>query len=304
MNPTPLIFGQTLGVCAPGSYVDPARVDAGKAVLEKAGFNVLLHPQSKNRYEKTQLSGTLTERLNAFHDLINNKDVHGIIFAGGGNRSLELVPHLDYAAIAHSKKVIIGMSDATALINSISVYAPLTTFHGPMLNWLASHPENDDVQALIDVISGAPVSYNWAGDCITQGAAKGPLFGGNISVLIALLASGSLKIPDGAILFLEDIGEELNRLDRAYLALAQLAARLNIAGIIIGQNVNLIDTGRPFGFREIEIARYAFGSLGIPVAFNAPFGHGPRLITLPVGHNVTLECTNIQSTISFESCCM
>lgn len=303
MLPIKFNAGQTLGVCAPASYVDPARLEIGKKILETAGYKVVLHPQATGRLHETQLAGTLENRLKAFHDLIADPAIDGVIFAGGGNRSIELVPHLDYAGIAKAKKPIIGMSDISALLNAISEKTELVTFHGPMLNWLANNPESSDIKSLVDILAGTELNYSWQSTVISQGAATGPLYGGNLAVFSALLLSGNFKIADGAILFLEDISEELNRMDRAYLAIAQLAAHTKINGIIIGQNLSLTDTGRPFGFNEAEIIQNAFGKLGIPVSIGAPFGHGSRLITLPVGHVAKLSVQEGNSSLSLTSCC-
>ena len=63
---------------------------------------------------------------------------------------------------------------------------------------------------------------------ITPGTARGRLLGGNLTVLTAILGSPYLPDWDGAILFCEDVGEDLYRVDRMMTQL-KLAGRARAA---------------------------------------------------------------------------
>src|SRR5262249_49713464 len=83
--------------------------------------------------------------------------------------------------------------------------------------------------------------------------------------------------------FLEDVGEDLYRVDRAlsHLRLAGILGRL--AGVIVGQftemELGTRDGALPFG----EVLEHYIAPLGIPAAYGFPFGHRDEQWTVPIG---------------------
>jgi muramoyltetrapeptide carboxypeptidase len=103
---------------------------------------------------------------------------------------------------------------------------------------------------------------------------------------------------EGSILFLEDWNEEYSRLDRVFCHLKRQDVFKKINGLILGQFENLLDTGRPYGFTMKDmIAEHVPQTC--PVIWNAPFGHGKRLITLPIGAEVSITMDNDVVKIGF-----
>ena len=60
---------------------------------------------------------------------------------------------------------------------------------------------------------------------INSGSATGKLLGGNLSVLTAMIGSEYLPSFEGSILFLEDVGEDVYRVDR-------MLTQLKLSGIL------------------------------------------------------------------------
>jgi muramoyltetrapeptide carboxypeptidase len=94
---------------------------------------------------------------------------------------------------------------------------------------------------------------------------------------------------DGAILFLEDVGEDLYRVDRmlAHFRMVGLLGRL--AGIAVGRFTELrrgMSDGT-LGFDEV-LATYLL-PLRIPVAYGFPVGHIEDQWTLPLGVRARLD---------------
>ena len=94
----------------------------------------------------------------------------------------------------------------------------------------------------------------------------------------------------GAILFLEDIGEYPHRID-GYLAQLRLAGVFNqIGGLILA---DFKDCERPpkarFTMPLKRIIQNFFGRAPFPVALNFPFGHSKNKFTLPLGVRATLD---------------
>ncbi len=285
--PPPLKPGDTIGIMAPSSYVDAADLDAGKTLLESLGYKVLIHPQSHARFN--QSAGTNAEKRDAFHDLLKSNDINAIMFAAGGNRSLHWANDVDSDIITAHAKPIIGFSDATALLNILSARTDLVTYHGPSLRWLVKNAANKaDTAQCFDILGGGKTITLDGAHIVRAGDATGRLIGGNASLFQYLLNDVDLN---GAILFLEDWNIETSRLDLLFRALHRAGAFDKINGLILGTFDNLQDTGRPFGFTLEDIIEEHTSRTNFPILMNAPFGHGERLITLPIGASATLDGT-------------
>lgn len=297
MNPPALKKGDTIGIMSTSSWVSQADLDKARAFLESKGYKVLLHPQSTNQLN--QSAGTAQEKADAFHDLIQDPDIKAIFGARGGNRAMTMLDKLDFNLVAANPKIIMGYSDVTALLNSIHKETGLTTFHGPLFRELPGR-DDDDIDQMLALLEGKTPAINFSeSTIIKEGTAKGRLIGGNLSVLQALSGTPYQPDTDGTILFFEDTGDHLSRYDRM-LAHMKLAGWFNkISGVIIGSFTDTEDDpDRPFGFTLEDIIREHLSDLDIPIVMNAPFGHGDKLCTLPIGGEAALKAEN--GGISFE----
>jgi muramoyltetrapeptide carboxypeptidase len=94
---------------------------------------------------------------------------------------------------------------------------------------------------------------------------------------------------DGAILFLEDVGEDLYRVDRMFtqLKLAGLLAR--IRGFVFGTCAEC-GPGEGFGSLTLEeILADHIKPLGVPAWFGAMIGHQTPQWTVPAGADVEID---------------
>lgn len=284
-TPPPLQPGDTIGVMAPSSRVAPEALDAAQKFIEEKGYKVFIHPQSREALH--QSAGTNAQKIAALHDLAADKTIKAVFFATGGNRALHILDDVDYALIAANPKIYMGFSDNTALLNAITARTGLITWHGPTFKRI---PQNPQIDFNLSLLSGAQKEIPLPGARVfREGTAKGPLIGGNISLLQYLIHSGDLPDPAGAILFLEDCYEEWSRIDRDFCFFRRSGLLQKIGGLIIGQFTNMLDTGTPFGFTLDDIIAEHTAGLDIPILLDAPFGHGADLTALPIGATVTLE---------------
>lgn len=273
---------QKIGVFAPSSYVEKADIEAACALMRGKGFEVYVHPQTYARHG--QIAGTREDKLEALYALYTDSSIDVIWAAGGGNRALGLIDHLDHSLIKDNPKPMVGFSDVTALLNAITVHTGIVNIHGPVFKNLPKHAE-------LDALLAGDFSMPLGGtNILNAGKAEGPLFGGNFSVFQYL--PGSLPpFLKGAILFLEDCNEEISRIDRMLLQMRRLGVFDEIGGLILGQFGDVPETGRPFGLSLEDIVREYLDGRDIPVVLNAPFGHGDQLFALPVGAMATLDTT-------------
>jgi muramoyltetrapeptide carboxypeptidase len=165
----------------------------------------------------------------------------------------------------------------------------VSTFHGPMLNldFNQGLPEAVE-QWLWSVLRGDTPS--WAFDesqVLVPGEAEGILFGGCLALTTALTATPYDFWIDGGIWFWEDVDEPVYRLDRMLTHL-RLSGRISrIRGVIIGK---LKDCGQDD--QLLELLDEVFGSLGVPVVRDFPFGHHGNNLLMPIGTPVRLSTTD------------
>lgn len=275
---------QTIGVFAPSSYVERTDIEKSKSVLENRGYQVHVHPQTYARHH--QSAGTESEKAGAFHALWNDPAIDVLWAAGGGNRCLHLLPHLNIANLKNPKPVI-GFSDVTVLLNALYAQAHIPAIHGQVFKNVYKHTELDQ---LLSLLTGEAQNYP-VQNCTTinQGTASGPLIGGNLSVFQYLPAAFKTKFWDNTILFLEDTGEEYSAFDRTMRHLKNLGILDDISGLIFGNFANWKDSGRPYGFSFEEIVAEHTEGLDIPIIANAPFGHTGPFYALPVGARASLH---------------
>ena len=118
---------------------------------------------------------------------------------------------------------------------------------------------------------------------ITPGTARGRLIGGNLTVMTAILGSPYVPSLDGAILFLEDVGEDLYRVDRMFTQLA-LAGVLQKARAVIWGTCSECEPGEGFGSLTIGDILDDHVRLGRPVALKVAATSSARATASVVRH--------------------
>lgn len=286
IKPEALQKGDTIGVLSTSCWIEQSDLLAAQDYLKQQGYSSLHHPQALARLN--QSAGSAQEKVDAFHNLFSDPDIKMVIGARGGNRAITMLNKIDYDLIRRNPKILIGYSDVTTLLNGIYTKCGLITFHGPLYRELPTHKNFFD---MIDMLSGKTDKIDLPGaQILKSGSAEGKLFGGNLSLFQTLIGTDFLPDLNGAILFLEDIGDHLSRYDRM-LGHLRVSGILNrISGLVIGQFTETKDNeDRPFGFTLKDIIEEHTAGLDIPVLFNCPFGHERDLPTFPVGCHVCLD---------------
>ncbi len=293
-SPKPLHPGDCIGIIAPaGQIVKTERLEQGIAILKEMKFEVKL---PRNLWPGTgYLADTDQNRALEFHQMWADRDVHALLALRGGFGCLRLLPFLDFTELKKHQKPLIGFSDLTILHARIQQTCEAITFHGPMLTSLSSCDKKtlDHFYASITGrwkkgISCTSVEILRGGPPVT-----GRLIGGNLSSLISTLSTSAHPDFTDAILFLEDVGEPLYRLDRMFTQLAQCNKLQEASAIILG------DFSPSFELDRLESIRFHEEiwtrileltiNTGIPIWGNFPIGHGSINLTLPHGAFATMD---------------
>lgn len=292
--PAPLRPGDRVGIVSPAGPVDGERLRAGLALIRARGFEPVLgrHVHGRSKF----FAGTDEERLADLTRLLRDPSIKAVFCARGGYGSQRLLPGLSRVIPHLTPKLFVGYSDITAL-HALFQKAGWVTWHGPMPGDWARLPDGGaSLDALFAGLTGRlvgrlPSPHHRQPQTLVPGVARGRLVGGNLSLVAALLGTEYAVDMDGAILFLEDVGEAPYRIDRMLSSL-QLAGHLNrVAGVVLG---DFTDCAPPPGGAAVtveDVLRSHFAQLGVPVLWQYPAGHGSVNMPLPLGLPVELDAT-------------
>ncbi len=256
-------------------------------------------PNTARRYG--YFAGTDEERLADLNGALRDPEIAAVWCIRGGYGVTRILDRVDFDALARRPRPLIGYSDITAVLNAAFHHTGVVTFHAPMARvamppFSRRHFErvlaSAEPAGRLGRLPAPPDVLLPRENRITTlrgGLAEGPLLGGNLSLLQCLVGTPHLPDLDGAILFLEDVGEDLYRVDRMLAHLRMVGALARLAGVAIGRFTDLersMSDGA-LGFDEV-LATY-FLPLGIPVACGFPVGHIDDQWTLPLGVRARLD---------------
>lgn len=299
VKPPRLRLGDTVGLIAPANATFlQVELDLARETLEALGLRVKAGAHLLDRYG--YLAGRDADRAADVNALFADRDVRAVLALRGGWGSARLLPHLDYAAIRRHPKVLMGYSDVTALLNAVHARTGLVTFHGPVgistwtpfsIESMAAVLFEGDTPTLANPVElrDGLVQVEDRIQTITPGRARGRLLGGNLTVLTAIVGTPYLPDLDGAILFLEDTGEAVYRMDRmlTHLKLAGLLGR--IKGFVFGRCTDC-KPGEGYGALTLdEVFADHVKPLGVPAFRGSMIGHIDRQFTVPVGLEAEID---------------
>jgi muramoyltetrapeptide carboxypeptidase len=250
------------------------------------------------------LAGTDEERLRDLNAALRDPAIDAIWCLRGGYGVTRILDRVDYRALAARPRPVIGYSDITALLAAIRKETGLVCFHGPtaragLTPFSRRHFErillHDSAPGRLDRLpppEGVLVPRQPRIVSLRAGVAEGPLAGGNLTLLQCLAGTNYFPDLEGAILFLEDVGEDLYRVDRMLAHLRLAGALAELAGVIVGQFTEMkrgMQDGA-LGFDEV-LATYLL-PLGVPVAYGFPIGHVDDQWTMPLGVKARLDASS------------
>ncbi len=300
IKPPRLKPGDLVGLVAPCGVVGDEGIQKRVANLEALGFRVCLGDHVRAAYGS--YAGTTAQRLADLHRMFADPEVRAVWAARGGSGCLQLLPHLDYGLIRRNPKILVGYSDITALHLALRSRAGLVTFHGPTAGSTFSDYSIAQLRAVLmepaptttiaiseEHLRKAETQPQFRPRTFVPGRAEGRLFGGNLSVVCAMLGTSYLPEATGALVFLEDVGEAPYRIDR-------MLTQLQLAGILPRAAAVLLGVFQkcepPDAEPSLSLAETLEGQLAgtrVPSVYGYSLGHVPHICTLPVGIRARLD---------------
>lgn len=287
--PRPLRPGDRIAVIAPSSPFDRTHVLRGLGWLGER-YKVLHEPSLFER--DGYLAGSDERRLGELDRFLRDASVAAIVAARGGYGLTRIAERADFAALRAAPKWLVGFSDITAL-HVEALRAGVASLHAQNVGGLGqgdAHARECFVHALESPLAERSHEVT----SVRPGRARGPLVGGNLSLLAACATAGRLRMPPGAILALEDVTEQAYRVDRLLTALLGAGVLDGVGGVVVGDFTDCPPSG---GVEAPAVLRERLGALRVPVASGLRFGHGAWNEPLTFGVRATLDATAGRLTV-------
>ncbi|MBI2603898.1 MAG: LD-carboxypeptidase [Deltaproteobacteria bacterium] len=251
--------------------------------FERNGFRVT-YRKPKSEPLLPFLSASLRYRVDELTSSLLDPETDVLVCARGGFGAGDLLPHIPWESLRQATpKCIVGFSDISALHSAFFAKLGWAGIHGPMPATEYWTEDGEDVDQLFKLLhdqehQGGKLRVKPLSPTATV---SGWLFGGCLSVLCSLIGTPYFPKLDGAILFLEDVGEHPGRLLR-------YVNQLSLSGVIARTNAVMLGSlGDEDVFLPVkkEIAR----RLPLPVFSSQDFGHCFPNFPLTIGSKAEID---------------
>lgn len=306
LRPPHLQRGDTVGIIAPARKLvaepDTALV---RARFESWGLHVKFGAHLTDRTQP-YFAGTDVQRSADLQAMIDDRNIKAIICYQGGYGSVRLLPLVDFSPLRTHPKWLVGFSDITTLHLAFT-HLGIESLHATMPGVFLFDKKETAAGRVSDESLRRALFGEWSRIDLAphplnrQGVARGRLTGGNLTVFCAALATPETPDPDDAptILFIEDVGEQLYRVDRMLQQLERSGWFKNCTAILVGHFSKM--TGQQhFGIYDVDdlVGTYV-RELGIPVVFGVEAGHEDPNMALFMGREITVRVDDDGACIEF-----
>ncbi len=301
IKPKALHKNSTIGIISPSYWLDDKVLSSTSKYFSELGYRIEFGKSNNLRWGP--FAGGPQDRADDIHRMFENSRIDAIMCARGGYGANRVLPLLNHDLIKENPKIFIGYSDITAYLTSITQKTKLVTFHGPMLTTYKNSWVEYNYSIMQRVLSGETFIKLFSPNgleprILKHGIASGPLWGGNMCLLMNRLGTTDSLNTDGIILFLEDIDEYLYSFERMLVHMKEAGMLDKIKGLIFGELKDIKDQEIAFERNTDEIILDICGDLDIPILSNFPCGHGKFQSTLPISINTEINTKNKEAPLT------
>lgn len=298
IKPPALSENDQVMLIAPGHAIHEQQLSEAIDRLKVMQLRVKTANNMLDRYG--YFAGSIEKRAEDINHAFADPDIKAIIAVRGGSGCSLLLDHLDYDLIEKNPKILLGLSDVTALLIGIYEKTGLITFHGPgagmewpqySVNYIKSLlfkrecPTYRNPDGHVDDLIEHPCEIR----ILQRGQAQGEILGGNLTVLTTLMGTPYFpKDWKNKILFVEEIGEAVYRIDRMFAQLKIAGILSQISGFIGGTFLNATKNS-PSGFDLNDVLERYLKPLKIPAFYGAMIGHQPQNMTIAQGVEISMD---------------
>lgn len=230
------------------------------------------------------------------------------LMSRGGYGLTRLLHRLDYKLLARAVDdgmQFLGHSDFTALQCAMLARSGSGSWAGPTVAAdFGREPEPNEITLACfdDVVAGRSHGTGWrlpaqrkaADGNVLGGAPKvrpirsATLWGGNLSILCALVGTPWMPDVERGVLYLEDVSEHPYRVERMLTQLLHAGVLQRQRAVLIGQFSGYTLLPHDRGYSMKTVLAWLRQQVKVPLLEGLPFGHVPTKVMLPMGAKVNL----------------
>ncbi|MDN5203558.1 LD-carboxypeptidase [Fulvivirgaceae bacterium BMA10] len=287
-----------VSIVATAKKVKGPDIENGAEILEKWGLTINF---GKSLFTKeNQFAGNDEKRIKDLQTAIDDPEIKAIFCARGGYGTTRIIDQINFSALEQFPKWIIGFSDITALLCHLHGLN-IESVHATMPAIFQMKGAEEAVESLRKILFGESIEYQVPHHRLNRsGKAQAQIIGGNLSILTHIIGSSSDIDTANKILFIEDIDEDLYRLDRMMVQMKRAGKLNQLAGLLIGHFSDMKDNpDDPFGQNSFEVIASHVNQFNYPLAFGFPVGHEPQNLAIPVSRITKLNVGQEYTTLAF-----
>jgi muramoyltetrapeptide carboxypeptidase len=288
----PISKNARVTVISPASFANQEKAERGVDRLRALGFEPRLGVCTQTR-GPLYFAGTPEQRLDDLHAAFADAESDIIASVRGGYGSNYLLDGLNKELIRDHPKPFFGYSDLTGVQLHLLDQLGLPAFHGPMVAADFALENGVHLPSFRASLAGEPYSVGDAEGlrALKPGTARGTLYGGCLSILVALLGTPWEPATEGKLLFIEDLAVKPYQVDRMLWQLRAAGKLTGVRGIIFGEMLDCVSPGAPADLLE-QVILHIFRDVDFPVAIGLRSGHVSRenvTLTLGVEAELTVD---------------
>ncbi len=262
--------GDLIGITCPSGHISLEECQAAINKMKEWGFNIRIgNTVSARDYT---FAGTDDERANDLQQMMDDPSIKAIMLGRGGYGAVRIIDKIDFKKFEKKPKWIIGFSDATVFHLHINHNYGIATLHSKMCNSFpddfskADQTQIDSIDSIRQCLLGEKMKYKAPANANNRpGEGVGQLIGGNLSIIQQLCGSISDVHTAGKILFIEDVGEYLYKIDGMLWNLKRSGKLKKLKGLIVGGfRIKPDDPGEEFGKTIYEMVMEKVKELPLP----------------------------------------
>lgn len=294
--PTSLKKGAKIALISPAGAVEEKQVEEGIELINKKGFEPVLGQHLFTKYvHGYNYAGTEKERISDLNWAFNDDEIGAVWASRGGYGCQHLLKHLKLVKFRNHPKWYIGYSDNT-VIQSFLLKNNFASINGQTLKTSSFGVTGESYDLIFDILKGGKPTYQIPTHYLNKkGTVEGPLVGGNLALVYALLGTSYSFDFREKILFIEEIGEKYYALDRMLMSLELAGVFRKIKGLIIGGMINMGDEKDNANYEEsfdefaYQLIAERLKKYNFPTIFGFPNGHIYDNRPLIIGANVKMN---------------
>lgn len=293
LTPNSLYPGARVALLCASSAVPEDRLEPSVQAVKDLGLEPEVYPSCYYVNRHGYFAADDGQRAKDLQDAFADPAIQGILCIRGGYGAGRLLPLINWKDIVRHPKVFCGYSDVTALHIVLNQDCRMVTYQTPMPS-TEYYEDVDDFtmtylrRSLFGALTG-PMPMGEAVETLQGGQARGPLCGGNLSLVRDSLGTPWEIDTRGKILFLEDVGEKAYRLDDMLTQLRNAGKFDDCAGVLLGYWTDC-EPEHPEKTLEIsEILREVILPAGKPVLSGLSCGHSLPTMSLPLGATAVMD---------------